>query len=91
MVNNKDKFFGGSNAGSYPDNASIIAGIDAALIAIKAGGAGGHISVGRAAGQPQVERSSGSYIFQETAQVESVEDDPEVVEHLHHAKRFVSN
>ena len=85
MVNNKDKFFGGSNAGSYPDNASIIAGIDAALIAIKAGGAGGHLS-----GQPQVERSSGSYIFQETAQVESVEDDSEVVEHLHHAKRFVS-
>ena len=61
MVNNKDKFFGGSNAGSYPDNASIIAGIDAALIAIKAGGAGGHLSVGQAAGQPQVERSSSSY------------------------------
>ena len=31
-----------------------------------------------------------AHILQETAQVESVEDDPEVVEHLHHAKRFVS-
>ena len=62
MVNNKDKSFcGGSNACSYPDNASIIAGIDAALIAIKAGGAGGHLSVGQAAGQPQVERSSSSF------------------------------
>ena len=48
MVNNKDKSSSGSNARSYPDNASIIAGIDAALIAIKAGGAGGHLSVGQA-------------------------------------------
>ena len=62
MVNNKDKSFGGSNACSYPDNDSIIAGIDAALVAIKAGGASGHTSVGQAAGQAQVESSS--YIFQ---------------------------
>ena len=57
MVNNKDKLSSGSNACSYLNNASIIAGIDAALVAIKAGGASGHTSVGQAAGQPQVESS----------------------------------
>ena len=64
MVNNKDKSSGGSNACSNPNNASIIAGIDAALVALKAGGAGGRVSVGQGAGQAQVESLLTSNISQ---------------------------
>ena len=64
MVDNKDKSLGCSKTCSHPNNASIIAGIDAALVALKAGGARGRVSVGQAAGQAQVESLLTSNISQ---------------------------
>ena len=64
MVNNKDKSLGCSKTCSHPNNACIIAGIDAALVALKAGGARGRVSVGQDAGQAQVESLLTSNISQ---------------------------
>ena len=64
MVDNKDKSLGCSKTCSHPNNACIIPGIDAALVALKAGGARERVSVGQAAGQAQVESLLTSNISQ---------------------------